>query len=111
MHIAEPVRELDKAYITLNEEDLKRIRTYKIMRSENIHSIRYININRKYDAHLYVSCSGKLRLAVIVRDPFRLATRFKEKIFGIDLYNPEPGLTYLQDDKAENNFILYIVKE
>lgn len=110
MQIVEPVKELDKVYLALDEEDLERIRTYRSVRSEVIHSIRYININRKYDAHLYVSCSGKLRLAVIVRDYFRPRENFKEKIFGIDLYNHEPGLTFLQDDKAENNFVLYIVK-
>ena len=110
MHIAEPVRELDKVYLTLYEEDMEKIRTYLSTCADTIHSIRYMNINRKYDAHLYISCSGKLRLAIVVREFFRPSAGFKEKIFEIDMSDPNPGLTYLQDDRSENNFILYIIK-
>ena len=108
MHIAKPVKELDKIYLRLSNDDLELFSTYFGVRSDTIHSIRYINVNRKYDAHLYVSCSGKLRLAVIVRKAFQAAAGFKERIFEIDPLDSEPGLRYFQDDHIENNFILYI---
>ena len=110
MHQAEPTRELDKAYITLRKQDIEKINAHLNKRATHITSIIYANINRKYDAHLYVSCSGKLRLNVMVRNFFRANSKFNEKCYELDLNDPDPGLTFLQDD-GENNFVLRIIIE
>lgn len=110
MHQAEPTRELDKAYITLRKQEVEKINAHLNKRATYITPIIYANINRKYDAHLYVSCSGKLRLNIIVRDFFQANSKFKEKCYELDLSDPDPGLTFLQDD-GENNFVLRIIIE